>query len=70
MMFSVMGILEEIVFRGIIYRITEKKLGTIWALIFSSLIFGFGHAANTNFNLFSGLAIALELGLLPEYTLL
>ena len=64
MLFSVMGILEEIVFRGIIYRITEKRLGTIWALIISSLIFGFGHAANTNFNLFSGLAIALELGLL------
>ena len=62
--FSLVGILEEIVFRGIIYRITEKRLGTVRALIISSLIFGFVHMTNANFNLFSGLAIALELGLL------
>ena len=64
MIFSLAGILEEIVFRGIIYRITEKRLGTIRALIISSLIFGFVHMVNANFNLFSGFAIALELGLL------
>lgn len=61
---TLVGIWEEIVFRGIIYRIAEKRLGTVWALIISSLIFGFVHMANENFNLFSGFAIALELGLL------
>ncbi|MFC1785005.1 lysostaphin resistance A-like protein [Candidatus Neomarinimicrobiota bacterium] len=64
MLFTIAGILEEIIFRGIIYRITEDSLGTVWALIISSLIFGFLHMANTNFNLLSGFAIALELGLL------
>ena len=62
--FSLVGILEEIIFRGIIYRITEKRLGTVRALIISSLIFGFVHMLNANFSLLSGFAIALELGLL------
>ena len=68
---TLLGIWEEIAFRGIIYRITEKRLGTVWALIISSLIFGFFHLANENFNIFSGFAIALELGLLTgiSYTL-
>lgn len=63
-LFTLMGIWEEIAFRGIIYRITEKRLGTVWALIISSLFFGFIHLANSNFNILSGIAIALELGLL------
>ena len=45
-------------------ELPKIRLGTIWALIISSLIFGFRHVANANFNIFSGLAIALELGLL------
>jgi len=69
--FSVMGVWEEIIFRGIIYRITENSLGTIHALLISSLISGFIHFSNSGFNWFSGLAIALELGLLTgiAYTL-
>jgi membrane protease YdiL (CAAX protease family) len=71
MFIALMGIWEEIAFRGIIYRIAEKRLGTVWALIISSLIFGFFHLANENFNIFSGFAIALEIGLLTgiSYTL-
>lgn len=71
LIFSVMGVLEEVIFRGIIYRITENRLGTIRALIISSLFFGFVHMSNDNFNVFSGIAIALELGLLTgiAYTL-
>lgn len=64
MLFIVMGVLEEIIFRGIIYRILENMLGTIFALIISSLLFGFVHFSNPGFNIFSGLTIALELGLL------
>ena len=66
--FIVMGVWEEVIFRGLIFRITESKLGTVWALIISSLIFGFVHASNDNFNFLSGLAIALELGLLTGIT--
>lgn len=66
--FIVMGVWEEVIFRGLIFRITESKLGTVWALIISSLIFGFVHVSNDNFNFLSGLAIALELGLLTGIT--
>lgn len=68
LVFTLMGIWEEIIFRGIIYRITENWLGTVWALILSSLVFGFVHLANDQANLLSGVGIALELGLLTGIT--
>lgn len=55
---------EEILFRGIIFRITEQKLGSVWALIISSSIFGFAHLANENSTVFSAIAITIEAGLL------
>ncbi|NOZ48239.1 MAG: CPBP family intramembrane metalloprotease [Chlorobi bacterium] len=64
MLFTVMGILEEFIFRGIIFRIIENVSNTIYALIVSSLVFGFIHFANSGFSLFSGIAITLHLGLL------
>lgn len=58
------AIFEEILFRGIIFRITEEKLGSVWALIISSALFGFGHLANENSTVFSAIAITIEAGLL------
>lgn len=58
------AIFEEVLFRGIILRITEEKLGSIFALIISSSIFGFGHLANQNSTLFSAFAITIEAGVL------
>jgi len=71
MIFCIMGVWEEIIFRGIIYRITEESLGTIRALLISSFIFGFVHFSNSGFNWISGPAIALSIGLLTGilYTL-
>ncbi len=54
---------EEILFRGIIFRITEEKLGSVWALIISSSFFGFAHLANENSTIFSAVAITIEAGL-------
>ena len=58
------AIVEEIVFRGVIFRITEERLGTIWALMISSSIFGFAHLANPNGTLLSAIAITIEAGVL------
>jgi len=58
------AVFEEILFRGIIFRITEQKLGSVWALIISSSIFGFAHLANPNSTVFSAIAITIEAGLL------
>ncbi len=58
------GFIEEIIFRGVVFRIMEESLGSWIAIIFSALLFGFGHAGNPNATLFSSFAIALEAGLL------
>lgn len=58
------GLTEEILFRGILFRITEESLGSWLALFISGLIFGAIHLANPNATLFGGLAIALEAGLM------
>ena len=39
---------EEILFRGILYRILESWIGTKWALIIPSIIFGVVHFTNEN----------------------
>jgi membrane protease YdiL (CAAX protease family) len=60
----VSGLAEEILFRGILFRIPEESLGSWIALILSGLIFGAVHLANPNATLFGALAIALEAGLM------
>ena len=58
------GFFEEILFRGVIFRIIHESLGTWIAVIVSALLFGFAHGANPNATLFSSTAIALEAGIL------
>jgi membrane protease YdiL (CAAX protease family) len=55
---------EEIVFRGVVYRRLEERLGTAIALLVSAAVFGLVHAGNTGANWVSTLAIALESGVL------
>ncbi|MCJ8154536.1 CPBP family intramembrane metalloprotease [Chryseobacterium sp. SSA4.19] len=56
LMFTV-AIIEEILVRGIIFRLLEEKLGSYLALAISSLIFGGLHLANPNSNFLSTLCI-------------
>ena len=58
------GIGEEIMFRGVLFRIVEEGLGTWWALALSALLFGAIHIANPGATLWSSAAIAIEAGLL------
>lgn len=57
------GISEEILMRGVLYRIIEEGLGTWSALAISALVFGFMHAGNPNATTWSSLAIAIEAGI-------
>lgn len=56
--FSV-AIFEEILLRGIIFRIAEEKLGSHISLLISGIIFGTVHLMNPNSTLISSLCIGL-----------
>lgn len=55
-MFTV-AIIEEILVRGIIFRILEEKLGSYISLAISSVLFGVFHLANPHGTLLSGICI-------------
>ncbi|MFQ6600332.1 CPBP family intramembrane glutamic endopeptidase [Flavobacterium sp. C3NV] len=56
LMFTV-AIIEEILVRGIIFRIMEEKLGSYVSLIISSVLFGALHLANPHSTLISSICI-------------
>ncbi|MBC7603080.1 MAG: CPBP family intramembrane metalloprotease [Ramlibacter sp.] len=58
------GIFEEILFRGVLFRITEEGLGTWPALAISALFFGFAHIMNPGATVWASFAIAVEAGVL------
>lgn len=58
------SIFEEIIFRGILFRIIEEKLGSYMALIISALIFGVLHLGNPNSTFSLGIGLAIQAGLL------
>jgi membrane protease YdiL (CAAX protease family) len=58
------AVLEEIIFRGFLFRLIQK-LGGMWgALAVTSILFGAAHAANKGATVGSSVAIALEAGVL------
>ena len=58
------GILEEILFRGILFRWIEEWAGSWAALLVTAVLFGVAHILNPNATWFSSFAIAVEAGLL------
>ncbi len=58
------GFAEELVLRGIFFRIVEEWLGSWISLAASALLFGLLHLGNPHATLVSALAISLEAGLL------
>lgn len=58
------GFVEEVFFRGVLFRISEESLGTWLALILTALIFGLMHGGNPNATLLTTSAITIEAGVL------
>ena len=58
------GVTEEIVLRGLFFRLIERLAGSWIALILSAALFGALHLGNANATWFAGLAIALEAGVM------
>ncbi|MEO7503944.1 MAG: type II CAAX endopeptidase family protein [Sphingomicrobium sp.] len=58
------GFMEELLFRGILFRFIEEFGGSWAALIVTSALFGAGHIFNPGATAFSSFAIAVEAGIL------
>lgn len=58
------AIVEELIFRGLMFQAVNKLLGNWAALAVTSLLFGIAHLGNTGATLWSGFAITIEAGIL------
>ncbi|OUC98682.1 CPBP family intramembrane glutamic endopeptidase [Streptosporangium minutum] len=56
------AVTEELLFRGILFRIIEERTGTWVALALTALLFGLSHLFNPHASLWGALAIAIEAG--------
>ncbi|BFU45627.1 CPBP family intramembrane glutamic endopeptidase [Krasilnikovia sp. MM14-A1004] len=73
-MFATLGLMagiatcEELLFRGVLFRIVEERAGTYLAVTASSLLFGGLHLLNPAATLWGAFAIAVQGGLLSAAT--
>ncbi|WP_099478002.1 CPBP family intramembrane glutamic endopeptidase [Paenibacillus ihbetae] len=58
------AIVEELIFRGLVFQAIDRFWGKPLALAVTSLFFGIAHLGNTGATLWSSFAIALEAGVL------
>jgi uncharacterized protein len=56
------GVFEELLFRGVLFRVVEDSLGSYWAVLISSLVFGAAHLFNPHATWMAGVAIMVEAG--------
>jgi uncharacterized protein len=53
------AVTEEVIFRGVLFRIVDGWIGTWAALSLTALLFGLAHLLNTDATLWGALAIAV-----------
>lgn len=58
------GIFEELLFRGVLFRVVEEWLGSWVSLVVSSLVFGLVHLMNPTATLLGAIFISVEAGIL------
>ncbi len=56
------AVAEEVVYRGVLFRIIEERAGTYLALTLTGIMFGLSHLLNENASLWGAIAIAIEAG--------
>ncbi|MFJ8149886.1 lysostaphin resistance A-like protein [Streptomyces sp. NPDC096094] len=56
------AVAEEVVYRGVLFRIIEEHTGTYIALVLTGVVFGLSHLLNENATLWGAIAIAIEAG--------
>ncbi|ANZ34779.1 CAAX protease [Lentzea guizhouensis] len=55
-------VVEEVLFRGVLFRIVEGRIGTWASLVLTGVLFGAAHLFNTHATLWGAIAIAVEAG--------
>ena len=58
------AVTEELLCRGIIFRFSEKYIGTLLAIAVSAIIFGLPHMFNPDASVWTGVAIGLQGGIM------
>ncbi|WP_229401688.1 CPBP family intramembrane glutamic endopeptidase [Micromonospora okii] len=53
---------EELIFRGVLFRVIEERVGTFIALLLTGVVFGLLHLVNPDATLWGATAIAIEAG--------
>lgn len=56
------AVTEEVVFRGVLFRIIEEHIGTYISLALTGIVFGLMHLLNEDATLWGAIAIAIEAG--------
>lgn len=56
---AVAALIEEVFFRGLLFRILEERVGTRWAFTASALAFSAAHVANDGFTPMTSVAVAV-----------
>ena len=56
------AVTEELIFRGVLFRIVEERAGTWGALALTALVFGLSHLLNPHAGLWGAVAVAIEAG--------
>ncbi|GAB3485142.1 lysostaphin resistance A-like protein [Nocardiopsis coralliicola] len=59
---SCVAVVEELAFRGVLFRLLEEKLGTWGSIGVSGLVFGMVHVVNPEITVWGAAAITLEAG--------
>ncbi|MCP2164403.1 CPBP family intramembrane glutamic endopeptidase [Goodfellowiella coeruleoviolacea] len=56
------AVTEELLFRGVLFRIIEQRTGTWIALVLTGVLFGLSHLFNPDATVWGAIAIAIEAG--------
>ncbi|MDR1513576.1 MAG: CPBP family intramembrane metalloprotease, partial [Propionibacteriaceae bacterium] len=56
----VAAVAEEIMFRGVMFRLLEGTFGSAWAIVADCLVFGLVHVGNSGGTLLGGIGVAVE----------
>lgn len=63
-MMCAIAVAEEVLFRGVIFRLIEQRFGTWLALVASAALFGLVHLVNPGATAWGAAAVAIEAGLM------